>query len=30
MPRVAAHFSIIDADGNGYVTLAEIEAMANR
>ena len=30
MPRVAALFSIIDADGNVYVTLAEIEAMANR
>ena len=30
MPRVAANFSKIDADGSGTVTLAEIEAMANR
>ena len=30
MPRIYDHFSRIDAQGKGYVTVAEIEAMANR
>ena len=30
MPRVAAHFNEIDVDHKGYVTVAEIEAMADR
>jgi len=30
MPRVASHFDVIDADHKGYVTVAEIEAMAAR
>jgi Ca2+-binding EF-hand superfamily protein len=30
MPRVAAHFNDIDIDHKGYVTVAEIEAMADR
>jgi hypothetical protein len=30
MPRVAANFSKIDADQSGTVTVAEIEAMADR
>ena len=29
MPRVYNHFSYIDSDGNGYVTVAEIQALAN-
>jgi Ca2+-binding EF-hand superfamily protein len=30
MPRVASNFSRIDVQNKGYVTLAEIKAMANR
>jgi len=30
MPRIYDHFSMIDTQGKGYVTVAEIEAMANR
>jgi Ca2+-binding EF-hand superfamily protein len=30
MPRIYDHFSRIDAQSKGYVTVAEIEAMANR
>ena len=30
MPRVASNFSPIDVQNKGYVTLAEIKAMANR
>jgi Ca2+-binding EF-hand superfamily protein len=30
MPRIYDHFSRIDAQNKGYVTVAEIEAMANR
>ena len=30
MPRVASNFSRIDVKNKGYVTLAEIKAMANR
>ncbi len=30
MPRIYDHFSRIDAQGKGYVTVAEIETMANR
>ena len=30
MPRVASNFSRIDVQNRGYVTLAEIKAMANR
>ena len=29
MPRVAAHFSYIDSQGRGYVTLDQILALAN-
>ena len=29
MPRIAANFSYIDTQNKGYVTLAEIEAVAN-
>jgi len=30
MPRIYNNFSMIDAQGRGYVTVAEIQAMANR
>ena len=30
MPRIYDHFSRIDAQGNGFVTIAEIQAMADR
>jgi Ca2+-binding EF-hand superfamily protein len=30
MPRIYDHFSYIDSDGNGYVTVTEIQAMASR
>ena len=30
MPRIASNFSRIDIQNKGYVTLAEIKAMANR
>jgi len=30
MPRVYDNFSMIDVQGRGYVTVAEIQAMANR
>jgi len=30
MPRIYDHFSRIDQQNKGYVTVAEIEAMANR
>ena len=30
MPRIYDHFSTIDAQGRGYVTVAEIQAMADR
>ncbi|SNX29290.1 hypothetical protein SAMN06295945_1659 [Polynucleobacter meluiroseus] len=30
MPRVAEHFSYIDSEGRGYVTLDQILALANR
>jgi len=30
MPRIYSHFSYIDSSGKGYVTVAEIQAMANR
>lgn len=30
MPRIYDHFSRIDEQNKGYVTVAEIEAMANR
>jgi Ca2+-binding EF-hand superfamily protein len=30
MPRVYDHFSWIDSQGRGYVTVAEIQAMADR
>jgi Ca2+-binding EF-hand superfamily protein len=30
MPRIYDHFSLIDAQGRGYVTVAEIQAMADR
>jgi Ca2+-binding EF-hand superfamily protein len=30
MPRIYDHFSIIDSQNKGYVTVAEIEAIANR
>ena len=29
MPRIYDHFGYIDSAGNGYVTAAEIEAIAN-
>jgi len=30
MPRIYDHFARIDAQGRGYVTVAEIQAMADR
>ena len=30
MPRIYDHFSMIDTQGKGYVTVAEIQAMAAR
>ena len=30
MPRIYDHFSYIDSNNKGYVTVAEIQAMANR
>ena len=30
MPRIYDHFSYIDANNKGYVTVAEIQAMADR
>ena len=30
MPRIYSNFSYIDSSGKGYVTVAEIQAMANR
>ena len=30
MPRIYEHFSYIDSTNKGYVTVAEIQAMANR
>lgn len=30
MPRIYNHFSRIDVQGRGYVTVAQIEAMADR
>ena len=30
MPRIYSHFSYIDSANKGYVTVAEIQAMANR
>lgn len=30
MPRIYDHFSMIDKQNKGYVTVAEIEAMADR
>lgn len=30
MPRIYDHFSMIDSQNRGYVTVAEIEAVANR
>lgn len=30
MPRIYSNFSYIDSENKGYVTVAEIEAMANR
>jgi Ca2+-binding EF-hand superfamily protein len=30
MPRIYDHFTRIDAQGRGYVTVAEIQAMADR
>ncbi|MFM2029524.1 MAG: hypothetical protein RL517_715 [Pseudomonadota bacterium] len=30
MPRVYSHFSYIDSEGRGYVTLAQIQAIADR
>ena len=30
MPRIASNFSRIDVQNKGYVTIAEIKAMANR
>jgi Ca2+-binding EF-hand superfamily protein len=30
MPRIYSHFSSIDSANKGYVTVAEIQAMANR
>lgn len=29
MPRIYDHFDYIDSAGNGYVTIAQIEAIAN-
>ncbi len=30
MPRIYSHFSYIDSANKGYVTVAEIQALANR
>jgi len=30
MPRIYSNFSYIDSSGKGYVTVAEIQAMANK
>ena len=30
MPRIYDHFNMIDSQNKGYVTVAEIEAIANR
>ena len=30
MPRIYSNFNDIDSSGKGYVTVAEIQAMANR
>ncbi|MBU3630223.1 hypothetical protein [Polynucleobacter sp. AP-Melu-500A-A1] len=30
MPRIYDHFSFIDSDGKGYVTVAQIQALASR
>jgi len=30
MPRIYDHFSVIDSGNKGYVTVAEIQAMADR
>jgi len=30
MPRIYDHFSMIDSNNQGYVTVAEIQAIANR
>ena len=30
MPRIYSNFSFIDSSNKGYVTVAEIQAMANR
>jgi Ca2+-binding EF-hand superfamily protein len=30
MPRIYSNFSYIDSSGKGYVTVAEIQTMANR
>ena len=30
MPRIYSNFSYIDSENKGYVTVAEIQAMANR
>jgi Ca2+-binding EF-hand superfamily protein len=30
MPRIYDHFSYIDSEGKGYVTVAQIQALASR
>jgi Ca2+-binding EF-hand superfamily protein len=30
MPRIYSHFSYIDSEGRGYVTVAQIQAIADR
>jgi Ca2+-binding EF-hand superfamily protein len=30
MPRIYDHFSYLDSDNRGYLTVAQIEAVANR
>lgn len=30
MPRIYQNFSLIDSDGKGYITVAQIEAAASR
>ncbi|MFZ4380330.1 MAG: hypothetical protein ACOYN1_11280 [Polynucleobacter sp.] len=30
MPRIYDHFSFIDSDGKGYVTVAQIQSVASR